>query len=298
MAAVLVALTPRAIVLPGPRDSAQAKPQGAAGAAAGAARTATRQSAALLRRGDGQRHAQPDDAEGHAGHGVGDRRRDHRSPADAEHRRPGQVRAGVYIESNLTRVGLNGFNIRGIGGNRVMTQIDGVETVGAVRLRPVQRAPVPARSRHAEERRDRPQRRLVALRQRRARRRRLVLHEGSVRLSRRRRSTSAARRCSTAALANGSGNVVVAGGRGRVQASAFVSYDARPRARNKGTVETEGADAHRAQSAGPPRARGARQGDLRRLAPATCCAAPSKSPTTRSTPKPTRRACRTSPGRP
>jgi hemoglobin/transferrin/lactoferrin receptor protein len=35
---------------------------------------------------------------------------------------------GVYIESNLTRVGLNGFNIRGIGGNRVMTLIDGVET--------------------------------------------------------------------------------------------------------------------------------------------------------------------------
>ena len=35
---------------------------------------------------------------------------------------------GVYIESNLTRVGLNGFNIRGIGGNRVMTLVDGVET--------------------------------------------------------------------------------------------------------------------------------------------------------------------------
>jgi hemoglobin/transferrin/lactoferrin receptor protein len=35
---------------------------------------------------------------------------------------------GIYIESNLTRIGLNGFNIRGIGGNRVMTQVDGVET--------------------------------------------------------------------------------------------------------------------------------------------------------------------------
>ncbi len=35
---------------------------------------------------------------------------------------------GVYIDSNLTRAGLNGFNIRGIGGNRVMTMIDGVET--------------------------------------------------------------------------------------------------------------------------------------------------------------------------
>jgi hemoglobin/transferrin/lactoferrin receptor protein len=35
---------------------------------------------------------------------------------------------GIYIESNLNRIGLNGFNIRGIGGNRVMTQVDGVET--------------------------------------------------------------------------------------------------------------------------------------------------------------------------
>ena len=35
---------------------------------------------------------------------------------------------GVYIETNVTRIGLNGFNIRGIGGNRVMTQVDGVET--------------------------------------------------------------------------------------------------------------------------------------------------------------------------
>lgn len=35
---------------------------------------------------------------------------------------------GVYIESDVTRVGLNGFNIRGIGGNRVLTQVDGVET--------------------------------------------------------------------------------------------------------------------------------------------------------------------------
>ncbi|MET0556934.1 MAG: TonB-dependent receptor [Vicinamibacteria bacterium] len=35
---------------------------------------------------------------------------------------------GVYVESNLTRIGANGFNIRGIGGNRVVTQVDGVET--------------------------------------------------------------------------------------------------------------------------------------------------------------------------
>jgi len=35
---------------------------------------------------------------------------------------------GVYVETNLTRIGLNGLNVRGIGGNRVMTQVDGVET--------------------------------------------------------------------------------------------------------------------------------------------------------------------------
>ncbi len=35
---------------------------------------------------------------------------------------------GVYVESNVTRLGLNGFNIRGIGGNRVMTLVDGVQT--------------------------------------------------------------------------------------------------------------------------------------------------------------------------
>ena len=35
---------------------------------------------------------------------------------------------GVYVENNVTRLNLNGFNIRGIGGNRVMTQVDGVQT--------------------------------------------------------------------------------------------------------------------------------------------------------------------------
>jgi hemoglobin/transferrin/lactoferrin receptor protein len=35
---------------------------------------------------------------------------------------------GVYVETVANRVGLNGFNIRGIGGNRVMTQVDGVDT--------------------------------------------------------------------------------------------------------------------------------------------------------------------------
>ncbi len=35
---------------------------------------------------------------------------------------------GVYLETTANRIGLNGFNIRGIGGNRVVTQVDGVET--------------------------------------------------------------------------------------------------------------------------------------------------------------------------
>ena len=35
---------------------------------------------------------------------------------------------GVYVENSVTRLGLNGFNIRGIGGNRVMTRIDDIET--------------------------------------------------------------------------------------------------------------------------------------------------------------------------
>lgn len=35
---------------------------------------------------------------------------------------------GVYMENDVTRFGLNGINIRGTGGNRVLTQIDGVQT--------------------------------------------------------------------------------------------------------------------------------------------------------------------------
>src|SRR5688572_29936395 len=35
---------------------------------------------------------------------------------------------GVYVETTVNRIGLNGFNIRGIGGNRVLTQVDGVDT--------------------------------------------------------------------------------------------------------------------------------------------------------------------------
>ncbi|MEM6795520.1 MAG: TonB-dependent receptor, partial [Acidobacteriota bacterium] len=35
---------------------------------------------------------------------------------------------GVYVDGDPTRLGLNGFNIRGIGGNRVLTEVDGIPT--------------------------------------------------------------------------------------------------------------------------------------------------------------------------
>lgn len=35
---------------------------------------------------------------------------------------------GIYVDNEATRLGLSGFNIRGIGGNRVLTRIDGVAT--------------------------------------------------------------------------------------------------------------------------------------------------------------------------
>jgi hemoglobin/transferrin/lactoferrin receptor protein len=35
---------------------------------------------------------------------------------------------GVYVDSDLNRLGLGGFNIRGIGGNRVLTRVDGIAT--------------------------------------------------------------------------------------------------------------------------------------------------------------------------
>src|ERR1700753_405596 len=46
-----------------------------------------------------------------------------RNPADLVKFAP-----GVYVDNDPTRLGPNGFNIRGIGGNRVLTRIDGIET--------------------------------------------------------------------------------------------------------------------------------------------------------------------------
>ena len=198
---------------------------------------------------------------------------------------------GVYIDSNVTRVGLNGFNIRGIGGNRVMTQVDGVETSRAVRLRAVQRPPVRARSRHAEDGRNRAQLRLVALRQRRARRRGLVLHQGSVRLPR----PAAPFHIAGKTLYDGrahdtSGNVVVAGGGGACRRRSSPATARGHEPRNKGTVETE--DATRT-ALNPQDRRGVQAlGKVTVIArrAATCCAARSRSRTPTSRHKRSRRA--------
>ncbi|MGC4082305.1 MAG: TonB-dependent receptor plug domain-containing protein [Vicinamibacterales bacterium] len=92
---------------------------------------------------------------------------------------------GVYVESNVTRIGLNGFNIRGIGGNRVMTQVDGVGTSEQFDFGPfnVHQFTLDLDTlKSAEIMRSAGS---ALYRQRRARRRGLVLHQGSVRLSRR-----------------------------------------------------------------------------------------------------------------
>ncbi|HEX2223852.1 MAG TPA: TonB-dependent receptor plug domain-containing protein, partial [Thermoanaerobaculia bacterium] len=44
---------------------------------------------------------------------------------------------GIYVEGDVTRLGLSGFNIRGIGGNRVATRIDGVATAEEFEFGPV-----------------------------------------------------------------------------------------------------------------------------------------------------------------
>ncbi len=50
---------------------------------------------------------------------------------------------GVYVESSAGREGLSGFNIRGIGGNRVLTRIDGIATAEQFTFGPFQ-VPQPA----------------------------------------------------------------------------------------------------------------------------------------------------------
>lgn len=148
---------------------------------------------------------------------------------------------GVYIESNLTRVGLNGFNIRGIGGNRVMTQVDGVETSEqfdfgpfnvhqfALDLDTLKSAEIVRSAGSSLYGSDAlggvvsfftkdPADYLAGRR---------FLHVGGKTLFDGRASDA-------------SGNVVIAGGRPRAQASLFASYGTGHEPRNKGEVKTEG----------------------------------------------------------
>ena len=147
---------------------------------------------------------------------------------------------GVYVEANLTRIGLNGFNIRGIGGNRVMTQIDGVETSEQFDFGPfnVHQFALDLDTLKSAE---------------------IVRSAGSslygsdalggvVSFFTKDPSDYlgadqfhvGAKAMFDGRSANGSGNTVVAGGRGRLQGSAFLGYNAGHEPRNKGTVETEG----------------------------------------------------------
>jgi hemoglobin/transferrin/lactoferrin receptor protein len=146
---------------------------------------------------------------------------------------------GVYIDSNLTRAGLNGFNIRGIGGNRVMTLIDGVETAEQFDFGPFNMHQVPFDLdvlKSAEIVRSAgsslygsdalggvvtfftkdPSDYLGSR----------ALHIGGKTLFDGRASDT-------------SGNIVVAGGRARVQASLFGSYSAGNELSNKGNIDTQ-----------------------------------------------------------
>ncbi len=147
---------------------------------------------------------------------------------------------GVYVESNLTRIGLDGFNIRGIGGNRVMTQIDGVETSEQFDFGPfnVHQFALDLDSLKSAE---------------------IVRSAGSALYGSdalggvvsfftkdpsdylgANRFHFGAKAMFDGRSTNGSGNTVIAGGRGRLQGSAFLGYNGGHEPRNHGSVETEG----------------------------------------------------------
>ncbi len=149
---------------------------------------------------------------------------------------------GIYIESNLTRIGLNGFNIRGIGGNRVMTQVDGVETSEQFDFGPfnVHQLSLDLDTLKTAE---------------------IVRSAGSSLygsdalggvvsfftkdpadyLRNGHSFDFGAKTLFDGRSGDASGNAVVAGGRPRTQASLFVSYASGHEPRNQGTVETEDA---------------------------------------------------------
>jgi hemoglobin/transferrin/lactoferrin receptor protein len=148
---------------------------------------------------------------------------------------------GVYVESNLLGSGGNGFNIRGIGGNRVMTQVDGVETAEQFDFGPfnVHQFQVDTDTLKSAE--------IV--------RSAASALYGSDALGGLvsfftkdptdylgdRMFHAAARTVYDGRSENGSGNFVVAGGNRRVQTSLFASFGSGHQPRNKGTVDTQDA---------------------------------------------------------
>lgn len=146
---------------------------------------------------------------------------------------------GVYVETSPGGVGLNGFNIRGVGGNRVMTQIDGVETAEQFDFGPFnmhQQAIDPDTLKSAE----------------------IVRSAGSSLYGsdalggvvsfftknpsdylRGRRFSVAGRTSFDGRTGETTGNVAIAGGGPRVEASLFVSYGQGHELGNQGTVSSQ-----------------------------------------------------------
>jgi hemoglobin/transferrin/lactoferrin receptor protein len=147
---------------------------------------------------------------------------------------------GVYVETTVNRIGINGFNIRGIGGNRVLTQVDGVETSEQFDFGPfnVHQFALDLDTLKSAE---------------------LVRGAGSSLygsdalggvasfftkdpadyLSRRQRFHIGGKTGVDGRSRESTGNAVVAGGGARLQASLFVSYGSGHELRNRGTVETD-----------------------------------------------------------
>jgi hemoglobin/transferrin/lactoferrin receptor protein len=146
---------------------------------------------------------------------------------------------GVYVETVPGGVGLNGFNIRGMGGNRVKTQIDGVDTAEQFDFGPFnmhQQAIDTDTLKSAE----------------------IVRSAGSSLYGsdalggvvsfftkdpadylRGRRFSAAGRTSFDGRTGEATGNIAIAAGGPRVEASLFVSYGSGHELRNQGTVFTE-----------------------------------------------------------
>jgi hemoglobin/transferrin/lactoferrin receptor protein len=147
---------------------------------------------------------------------------------------------GVYVETTANRVGLNGVNIRGIGGNRVMMQVDGVETSEqfdfgpfnvhqfALDLDTLDTAEI-VRSAGSSLYGSDALGGVVSF----------FTKDPADYLPGSRLFHLGAKTTFDSRAGDVSGNVVIAGGRPRVQASVFASYAGGHEPRNKGGVETE-----------------------------------------------------------